>query len=190
MRIDIMTDIETLGTKSNSTVFQVSAIAFDVTNGNILSEFNEIINIECEDIIADGSTIKWWLKTDKELFNRLLNGQGKSGREVFELFNQWILSKSDNPRDVYLWGCGILFDNNMIKTQMSKYGIKYPIFYRNDRDVRTLLELASMKSGYTENEIKDMVRDDKEVKHDALDDCRFQIRVACRCWEILMRERG
>lgn len=190
MRVDIMTDIETLGTKSHSTVFQVSAIAFNIFTGDTLSQFNEIIDIETEELVCDGSTLKWWLNTDKELLDALLNNKnsiGKNGKYVFSNFNEWILTRTNNVKDIYLWGNGIKFDNVMIDSQMSKYGIKYPIFYRNDRDVRTLLELASLKSGYTEEEIKQFVTDDNETKHDALDDCRYQIRLCHWCFNNLMQ---
>lgn len=187
MRIDIMTDIETLGTKADSTVFQVSAIAFDITTGATFSTFDKIIDIKHEKMIVDGSTIKWWLTTDSELMKQLiLNENSEKGSIVFEDFRRWILSQTRDFKDIYLWGNGILFDNNMIRTQMEKYGLEYPIFYQNDRDVRTILELASMKSGLTQKMIKESCKDKDEVMHNALDDCSYQVRLVCRCFDILM----
>ena len=182
-RIDIMTDLETLGLSDDSTVFQVAAVKFDIHTGNILEEFNEIIDISKEDIICNGDTIKWWLNTDVVLFERLLTAdRAKPGKEVFEEFHKWLNCEED---DVYLWGNGIKFDNVKIDTQMRKYGLEYPIFYRNDRDVRTILDLASMKTGLTEKEIKKYVEDKTEKKHDALDDCLFQVRCVCTCYKYL-----
>jgi hypothetical protein len=74
MRIDIMTDIETLGKSNNTTVFQIAACAFDIETGKILSTFNQIANIERDkDILIDGGTLLWWLKTNKELLTELLD---------------------------------------------------------------------------------------------------------------------
>lgn len=189
MRADIMTDIETLGIKSNSTVFQVSAVAFDITTGLTYDSFNQIIDISKEDLIADGSTIKWWLNTDKELLSKLINDESAlPAKTVFINFKNWILNQADDLRNIYLWGNGIKFDNVMIDTQMKKYDLEYPIFYRNDRDVRTILELASFKSNLTEEQIKQLVTDKNETKHDAFDDCIYQIRLVKKCWDILIND--
>lgn len=188
-RTDIMTDIETLGTQSDSTVFQVSAKSFNITTGEIYDSFNMIVDIDYEkDMKVDGRCLKWWLQTNKELLHKLINSeQSYEPDTVFQKFREWILSQNDKCKEIYLWGNGIKFDNVMIDTQMKKYGLDYPIFYRNDRDVRTILELASLKIHKTEQEIKDMVTLDSETKHDALNDVSFQIRLVCKCYEILMK---
>jgi hypothetical protein len=65
LRLDIMTDIETLGTKQDATIFQISAVAFDIMTGEHISTFNQIADIEKNAIVrVDGSTIKWWLNTN------------------------------------------------------------------------------------------------------------------------------
>src|SRR5690625_4007009 len=143
-RKDIMVDIETLGKKSSSTIFQIAAVSFDITSGEIYSSFNHIADIEDNRILnVDGSTLKWWLNTDKALLNKLLNkGEGSSEQLLID-FHDWLSSQSEDERDTYLWGNGILFDNKMIQHQFELIGLDYPIFYRNDRDVRTVLELTS-----------------------------------------------
>jgi len=45
MRVDIMTDIETLGTNADSTIIQISAIAFNTMTGEHIAEFNQIADI-------------------------------------------------------------------------------------------------------------------------------------------------
>lgn len=45
-RYDVMVDIETLGTGVNATIFQISAVLFDITTGERFSEFNKIADIE------------------------------------------------------------------------------------------------------------------------------------------------
>lgn len=187
MRVDIMTDIETLGTSPDSTVFQVCAVAFNIVTGEMKDSFNEIIDVGMESVISDGDTLKWWLKTNKELFCDLLTSERATiGQHVFLAFQKWILKQTADYKDIYLWGNGIKFDNVMIDTQMKKYKIHYPIYYRNDRDVRTLLELASIKSGLSESDIKASVKNDSEVEHDAIDDCKYQIRLVCKCFDMLM----
>lgn len=190
-RRDVMVDIETLGTGENSSIFQISAMSFDIKNGKIYDSINLIGDISKYDKLkVDGSTLKWWLNTDKELLSNLLNTGTLSEYELASEFQNFIVNQFtmfDN-KDVYLWGNGILFDNAKLQKFLTKNGFVYPINYKNDRDVRTILELASLKSGLPEQEIKDSVTSTKEIKHDALDDTRFQIRLVHKAYNILMGE--
>lgn len=190
MRKDIMVDIETLGTGENATVFQISAMSFNIQTGDKYGSINLIGDIEkYGNLNVDGSTLKWWLNTDKELLTELLNKGTYKEYDLFEALHKWLEAQSTtgDMKDVYLWGNGILFDNAKLQTNLNSCnGLKYPIFYRNDRDVRTILELASMKSGLTEDEIKEYVTDENERKHDAFDDIAYQIRLVVKCYEILM----
>lgn len=191
MRKDIMVDIETLGTGENATVFQISAMSFDIQTGGKYGSINLIGDIETYGSLdVDGSTLKWWLNTDKELLTELLNKGTYEEYDLFAALHKWLVAQSStgDMKDVYLWGNGILFDNAKLQTNLNSCnGLKYPIYYKNDRDVRTILELASMKSGLTEEEIKVSVTDENERKHDAFDDITYQIRLVVKCYEILMK---
>jgi len=101
-------------------------------------------------------------------------------------FQYWI-REHKSTGEVYLWGNGILFDNNMIKTQMELLGITYPIRYSNDRDMRTILELASHKTHINQYELKGSLHQKRE-KHDAMNDVKSQIEVVCGCYKILIGE--
>ncbi|KOS61535.1 3'-5' exoribonuclease [Lysinibacillus agricola] len=194
MRKDIMVDIETLGTGENATVFQISAMSFDIQTGDKHDSINLIGDIEkYSSLNVDGSTLKWWLNTDKELLTELLNKGTCNEYDLFEILHTWLLSQSEtgDMKDVYLWGNGILFDNAKLQTNLNGCNdLKYPIYYKNDRDVRTILELASMKSGLSEDEIKASVTDENERKHDAFDDIAYQIRLIVKCYEILMNKEA
>lgn len=184
-RNDIMVDIETLGKKEGSSIIQIAAVQFNATTGEVLDTFESIGDIEIYDELkVDGDTLKWWLNTDKELLTRLLNEGTESESQLIVKFHNW-LKGIESPR---LWGNGILFDNLKIKQKCEKYGVPYPIHYKNDRDVRTILDLAVTLGKYTENEIKDSVTNLGETKHDALDDCLFQVRLVKACFDLLAGE--
>lgn len=188
MRKDIMVDIETLGTKEGASVFQIAATSFDISTGEIYDSINLIGDIEKYSYLSvDGSTLKWWLNTNKELLSDLLSSGNLEESEMIELFNAWIKNQSNDEQEIYLWGNGILFDNAKLQKLSEDNLTKYPIHYKNDRDVRTLLELASMKSGKSEKEIKDSVASEDEVEHNALDDVSYQIRLAHECYSILTK---
>lgn len=190
-RIDIMVDLETLGTKSTSPIFQISAMAFNLETGEIFSAFSKTADISSESLTIDGSTLLWWLKTDAALLTKLLSQGEGSTMDLLKSFNNWMtgLMKSSNQKDVYLWGNGILFDNKMIAEQFAQAGLVYPIFYRNDRDVRTLLELASISSGLSEDCLKSRCQKDEYIKHDALCDVKFQIDLSVLCYNLIKNKR-
>lgn len=193
MRKDIMVDIETLGTGEDATIFQIAGMSFDITTGETFDQINLIGDIsKYPHLNVDGDTLKWWLKTDKELLTDLLHKGSLTEDNLIEHFAIWLYNQSvtGDMKDVFMWGNGILFDNAKLQHKMNNaYAIeKYPIFFRNDRDLRTLVELATFKSGLTEKELKDSVANENEVKHDALDDIKFQIRLAHKCYAILNGE--
>lgn len=188
-RKDIMVDIETLGTGEGATVFQIVATAFDITTGQVHDTFQAIGDIEKFGYLrVDGSTLKWWLNTDKELLTELLNKGNVDEDDMYESLHKWLEDQSEtgNMKDVYLWGNGILFDNAKLQYELNER-FNYPIYYKNDRDVRTILELASLKTGMSEQELKDSVTDENERKHDAFDDTNFQIRLVHKCYLELMK---
>lgn len=179
----IMTDIETLGTKEGATIFQIAAAAFDMETGEIKNHIDLKLNIsKVEDLSVDGDTLKWWLKTDKELLTKLLHEGTLTEIEMLTQFNEWVEGQEGSPK---LWGNGILFDNLKLKQKLESKGMKYPIFYRNDRDVRTILALASAVSGLSENDIRDSIKDENERAHDALDDVRKQIRLVTHSFKLI-----
>lgn len=187
-RVDVMVDIETLGTKADSTIIQISAIAFDIKTGDHLSKFDAIADIEKnEEMKVDGSTIKWWLNTDKQLLGELISKGEKSSNAILMNFYGWLHTLTMDMNDVYLWGNGILFDNKMIQHQLEALGQEYPIFYKNDRDVRTIVDLAGAFLGVDEKYLKGMIYSDDLVAHNAIDDCAYQVRLVAGCYRMLTK---
>lgn len=192
-RIDIVTDIETLGTSTDSQIIQLSAIAFDIETGDILSEFDLPIDISKElEMKVSGGTLEWWLNTDKDLLLDIIKRGKDRGKDLKEAIHElyfWIntMKNAVGDKNVYFWGNGIKFDNVMISTQMELYGLNYPIFYRNDRDMRTITELACTKLNITQSRFKDQFKDDSLVAHDGLDDCKWELKVISYCWNLLKK---
>lgn len=185
-----MTDIETLGTNSDSTIIQISAMTFDIATGEIHAFYNQIADIEKNEMPLNvtGGTIKWWLNTNKELFANLVNSGNHSSEGVLRNFHKWLCELEDSGSDLYLWGNGILFDNKMIQHQFENLNLKYPIYYRNDRDVRTIVDLASEKLRITEKDLKERFNDENLVHHNAFDDVKYQINLVVGCYKALIGE--
>lgn len=189
MRIDVMVDLETLGNKATSTIFQISASGFDIATGLSINSFNGISDISKNDKMnVTGDTIKWWLDTDAELLKTLLNkGEGSSDMLLIEFF-KW-LNAMTKDNDVYLWGNGILFDNNLLRTQFEALGMSYPIHFRNDRDVRTIVELAALKTGKTVKELQAEYNNPSLTAHNAMDDVYYQIALVSGCYGIIVGDK-
>lgn len=183
-----MVDLETLGTHVDSTIIQISAIAFDINTGAHRYVFNKIADIsknEDYEMNVDGSTLKWWLTTNKELLARSIEKGEMSSSELVEDFGRW-LSVVKSMGDLYLWGNGILFDNKMIQYQLGED--LYPIEYKNDRDLRTLVDLACTKLGITEKELKNKYYDPSLEPHDAFNDVVNQVNLAVNCYKELTKK--
>lgn len=181
MTVHIMTDIETLGVSDNSTIFQIAAAAFDLKTGEILDTINLKLDITKADLKVDGSTLRWWLNENKELLTNLINEGNLTEFEMLQQFVEFV-NQFKNPR---LWGNGILFDNSKLKTAITNVGLEYPIKYNNDRDVRTILALASDISGKSRGEIKAESEDTSLIAHDALDDVKKQVNFVVHCYNLL-----
>lgn len=73
---------------------------------------------------------------------------------------------------------------------LKKIGQQYTVSFRNDRDVRTIVDLASSKLKINESELKDKINNDLKhlllIEHNAIDDVRYQIELVYRCYKILM----
>lgn len=186
-RIDIVVDLETLGNKIDSSIIQFSAVAFNINSGEILGEFNEFIDTDLEEVNSTSSTIAWWLRTNPTLLLNILDkgfASNQNTKDVLLKFNNWIDSFEADP---YLWGNGILFDNKIIEFNCNLYGVPYPIFYRNDRDIRTLIELVAVKRNMLAKDLLAFFNDSNLVAHYGLDDCKYEARVIVYCYNFLTK---
>lgn len=185
-RNDIMVDLETLGVSDGATIFQLAAASFDIQTGEVHSEIDLKLDVsKAENLKVDGGTLRWWLKTNSDLLANLISEGNLTEVEMFTQFAEWVEETKKANGTPYLWGNGIAFDNVKIEQKMTSLGLKYPINFRKERDVRTILDLASMISGESEREIFEDIYDGSEVAHNALDDVKRQIRLVHYCYNIL-----
>lgn len=200
-RVDIMVDLETLGTKNDALIFQISTISFDINTGEMYEGvYNARLDLDDDPLPMKGvygNTLSWWLKDGRsELLAKILNDNTIDRGNSYSIlmgFNLWVkeIQNLMGKKDVYLWGNGMLFDNAKLQKNLEDNDIDYPIHYQNDRDMRTYMELAMYISGYTKQEIQDEVMQDiieegkTIVEHDAIDDCYFQIRCLHWCKKVI-----
>lgn len=164
---EVMLDLETMGNRSNAAIVSIGAIQFKLEEAGIGDQFYAAIDLQsCLDagLTIDGSTVTWWLSQGKEAQEALLQ-EPQPLRKVLEEFAKWL------PRNAKLWGNGPAFDNAILTNAYRMLGIPKPWRYSDDRCFRTIRSLAGIGP-----DNGGVVREG--TTHHALDDARFQIRVA------------
>jgi len=165
---DIMLDLETMGTGNNAAIVSIGAVLFDIDTGDIGSEFYMNVDLKsCMEagLDADGDTICWWMKQSDEARMVLLENT-KSLEDACTAFGNWVRMVGKKAK---LWGNGVAFDNVILRNAFNKAGVKFPVHFRNDMDVRTLV-------AYDPEEKKKQNSEREGTAHNALDDAKHQVK--------------
>jgi len=170
MFTDVMLDLETIGTNYNAAIIQIGACYFDRYTGRIGEEF--ILNVDANSSLIKGfeanwDTIKWWFV------------QSDQARRVFALIEGIDVEQAIHKVNVFLSEAKIIwshatFDFVILMNHFHKLNIRPKFGYKTARDLRTLVDLADVKC-------KSYPREG--VHHNALDDCRYQIKYAVDCFK-------
>ena len=163
---DVMIDLETLGISQNAVIVQMAGVYFDRFTG---VTFREIcINVSVQDSVNQGfemnpNTVLWWLKQSKEaqksVFETDVNDI-ESAYTAMRTFNDFL-------QNAYCIWSHNSFDFPLVQNHLKKLNITPKFSYRAGKDIRTLTDLAWIDP-------KDY--DCVGVAHNALDDCKFQIK--------------
>lgn len=167
---NLMLDIETLGLGSNALVVAIGAVFFDPKTGNLGEEFYRVLDYQ--DQINLGrvptlSTVKFWFGQSEEARQVFLQ-DGVPTALALQDFHKFVTSNC--PIDnVTPWGNGPSFDLTITESLMSDFKIAVPWRFWNVRCLRTF---------------KDYIYNGKDLKregiyHNAIDDCKQQIRIVC-----------
>lgn len=163
--MNLMIDLETLGTDPTCPIISIGAVFFDETG--IKDEFYVVLNSGQQidagrKVTAD--TIKWWMgqaDAAKKVF-RDNAVDTVVGVEAFVAFCNKYPAKTVKP-----WGNGSNFDISIIEDLLKDCEIAAPWIFWNIRDLRTFKEDYEVLFGKTKVE-------KKGTNHNALDDARSQ----------------
>ena len=157
--MDLMVDIETLGTKPTSVILSIGAVLFD-EKCNIQEEFYRNISITenyKNEFTVDLSTIEFWKKQPQHIIDSLKSDK----RPINEVLNDF----SDFcPKDKHsrFWSRGS-FDAIILANAYNVIKRDVPWIWWNEMDLRTLTNFFNIKKPKNEN------------AHNALADCRAQV---------------
>lgn len=165
---DVMIDLETLGTRYDAQIIQIGACYFDRNTGEIGLGFSANIDGALQDeFTTDYSTIKWWFEQSDSARMLVMENPIPLPQALGEL-SRFLMGK-----DIQLWSHAT-FDIPILMNAFNVVGIPCPVPFRNMRDLRTLMDLASFggKSA-TPSKVRR-----EGVHHNALDDAKFQAAYA------------
>lgn len=159
--IDVMIDLETLGTTSETPVVSIGAAFFDIEKKLMGPTFYMILEIN-EQIARGrkptGDTLRWWM-SQADAAKRVFHEKAKPPLEVLQTFVMWY--KQVNPK-AHAWGNGSSFDISIMDHIMREYKIDPPWGYNRIMDLRTFKRFQGkgeyiQKSGTAHNALDDAV---------------------------------
>lgn len=162
--INVMLDLETLGTRAGCGILSIGAVTFNERaqiHIKILPSSSLAYGLH-EDI----DTLRWWNEQEPAIKQDAFSGTNQLDSALV-LFYDWLKALGDT-RDIYVWGNGADFDLPILGHAYSVLDIKKPWAPFNGRCYRTLKSLLPhVKPG-----IKNAAR------HNALEDALYQARHA------------
>ena len=167
----VMIDLETFGTRSNSVVVSIGAVAFDPYSDSLLgASFHEAIDLKSaigHGLKMDPSTVLWWLEQSQNAQMALVHKvKGASSlATTLGAFRGFLQRVSP---DVKVWGNGADFDLALLQDAYESIGSEKPWKYNASRCYRTLLA----EFGRPEDKVA------PELAHDALADAIAQAKTA------------
>lgn len=178
---DLMLDLETAGISPGVALIQIAAVPFNANTGEVSNNtFSKAINMQHQidnGFKFDISTLRWWRRTNNDLFKKLSESPftyNIVGKEFQSYFNNL-----PNSKEIRVWGNSARFDLGLLEGFYKRgIGYKFQPFWNTwkEMDVRTISALKpDIKANMT------FVGE----KHNAIDDCKHQIKYVTKTLEEL-----
>lgn len=121
----------------NAVILSIGAVQFN--REGLGDEYYGILNVQSQidkGRIISASTLKWWAAQSDDA-RKVLTAPQLGVSYALTEFGQWL------EPDTRVWGNGASFDNVLLATLYSDFGIKKPWGYDKDRCYRTLKNIAA-----------------------------------------------
>lgn len=165
--LDIMCDLESMGTQPDSAIVGIGLVEFDLSKGLIGNTFFRAVNLGdatrrgCR---IDAGTVAWWLSQTKEAQNAIIWNTGSLPHVLGEVTE--FMHSCGPQKEIRVWGNDPAFDNAMLAHSFWLCEMETPWMFWNNRCVRTIRALY-----------KHVEQDEFEgEKHNAVDDALAQVR--------------
>jgi len=179
---EVMIDIETTSTENNAMILTIGAIKFNRLNTN--KKLNEMESFykrvfipfdDEEDFDVSNKTIEWWSTQNEDAFYEAF-----ANPDRIQLENALEKLKDFIPTDSLVWANSPQFDCVILENAFRYYNIDIPWSFWNLRDLRTIMDVSSMKH----NDFIHL----KKCDHNSLHDCHYQISVVKECYNRILRK--
>lgn len=147
--VDIMIDIETLGTAPGSVILSIGA----ASTSEELPEFYCKINLASQlyqGMHVDAATMAWWRKQSFFVWEKQTNGTDGM-HKVLSGFQSWIQAIRNGAEGaatgnrIRVWGDGAAFDCVLLEEAYRRCGVVCPWSYQEVHCYRTLRQLKDSK---------------------------------------------
>lgn len=179
--VNIMLDLETLGTKPGCKILTLSSCTFSTTSNKGVSSFFDIaIRMDTQDLLkAEPATVDWWAN-QSEIARKAAfeNVNAIVLTKALGRFSDWIAELQCTP---VIWSKGATFDAPILAHAYEVYGLDVPWNFRNERCYRTL-----------EAEFKHLVTtppDFNGTKHTSFADAVYQAKYAQAIFEAINKSK-
>lgn len=142
--IDVMVDLETLGTTTGYVILSIGACFFNPLTGEIGHTFLRAVDLQSsvrEGFSIDGDTLEWWLRDNPEALKSTIGIQNKENiTEALTSFMNFCDTDGQIAK-VRLWANDPSFDIAMIAKACEITGVEYRLKFWNTRCCRTIVGL-------------------------------------------------
>jgi hypothetical protein len=165
--IDVMLDLESLGTTPGSVVLSIGAASTDPTHSDFYEKLNVLEQVYLG-LTINPDTMSWWRKQDKEAWLSSVGGQESLGLSLLR-FAMWLrelragdaTQKTGNK--IRIWGDGAIMDCCLLAYVFRAANVVVPWDYREEFCYRTVRTLANSEKPRA------------KLQHNALDDAQAQL---------------
>lgn len=180
--VDIIIDIETLGTTPGSPVIEIGACAINCRTGEITDNFSRRVkylstfedhkeHVDSGIVRADMcKTFRWWTENPDrtEILRKIMRGGVRLREALYEL-SIWIEAVTLGDEGIRVWANGPAFDISILRHWFDHLGINLPWLCYSERCARTALEMANYERG-------SIGWIERGPRHRALNDARHEAR--------------
>lgn len=159
--VEIMVDLETMGTTPYSPVIAIGAVRFEAGPMQAMAPFYQAITLESclkVGLRIKADTVLWWMKQSAQAKQVFEDPEAVDLPLALDAFTDWLGSRPD-----YLWGNSAAFDLGLLADAYRSCGKEVPWAFYRERCYRTLKSLPGMdqfklqRSGTHHNALDDAI---------------------------------
>lgn len=180
--MNLMIDLETLGTIPGSAILTIGACFFDQSIGH---QFYKPVSLKSQiryGFTIDSETINWWSRQNKAAQNASF-GRHKNESTIkgsLGALSHFIHYSTDQGKiKFYVWSHGASADVVWLEDAYRKVGLKIPWAFQDVRDTRTIYSAAWGEGFYSKGKREEAVAllQRKIVPHISIDDALVEAQM-------------